>query len=137
MRRISHAAVALMAALCLAGCDNELENLPTVPDPVTTTEEFTGTINVNGAATHTFIVVQTGGTTATLTEILPDPAIGVGFSMGTWNGTVCQTVLSTDNAIQGNALVGTSQGAGTLCVRIHDNGKLVEPLTYKITVVHP
>ena len=137
MRRISHAAVALMAALWLAGCDNDLEDLPTNPDPVTTTEEFTGTINVNGAATHTFIVIQSGTTTATLTEILPDPAIGVGFSMGTWNGTVCQTVLSSDNAIQGNALVGTSQGAGTLCVRIHDNGKLTEPLTYKVTVVHP
>lgn len=137
MRRISPAAVVLMAALCLAGCDNELEDLPTNPDPVTTTEEFTGTINVNGAATHTFIVIQSGNTTATLTEILPDPGIGVGFSMGTWNGTVCQTVLSSDNAVQGNALVGTSQGAGTLCVRIHDNGKLTEPLTYKVTVVHP
>ena len=40
MRRISHAAVALMAALWLAGCDNELENLPTPPDPVTVTEEL-------------------------------------------------------------------------------------------------
>jgi hypothetical protein len=137
MRRISHAAVALTAALCLAGCDNELEDLPTIPDPVTVTDEFTGTINVNGAATHTFVVVQSGATTATLTEVLPDPAIGVGFTMGTWNGTVCQTVLSNDNAIQGNALVGTSTGAGTLCVRIHDNGKLTEPLTYKLTVVHP
>ena len=137
MRRLSHAAVALMAALCLAGCDNDLEDLPTTPDPVMTTEEFTGTIAVNGAATHTFIVIQSGTTTATLTEVTPDPAIGVGFIMGTWNGTVCQTVLSMDNAIQGNTLTGTSNGAGTLCVRVHDNGKLTEPLTYKLTVVHP
>ena len=137
MRRLSHAAVALMAALCLAGCDNDLEDLPTTPDPVTTTEEFTGTIAVNGAATHTFIVIQSGTTTATLTEVTPDPAIGVGFVMGTWNGTVCQTVLSMDNAIQGNTLTGTSNGAGTLCVRVHDNGKLTEALSYKLTVVHP
>ena len=66
MRRLAHGALALLMTVCLAGCDNELENLPTNPDPVRTTEEFTGTININGAATHTFIVVATGTTTATL-----------------------------------------------------------------------
>ena len=137
MRRICNGVLAVMMALCLAGCDNELEDLPTPTDPVTTTEEFTGTLAVNGAATHPFIVVATGTTTATITEILPDPAIGVGFIMGTWNGTVCATSLSMDNAIQGNSLIGTSTGTGTLCVRIHDNGRLVEPITYKLTVRHP
>src|SRR5690349_6810760 len=102
MRRLPHGALALLMTVCLAGCDNELENLPTNPDPVRTTEEFTGTINVNGAATHTFVVLATGTSTATITEITPDPTIGVGFIMGTWNGTVCATVLSMDNAIQGN-----------------------------------
>lgn len=137
MRRLPHGALALLMTVCLAGCDNELENLPTNPDPVRTTEEFTGTINVNGAATHTFVVLATGTSTATITEITPDPTIGVGFIMGTWNGTVCATVLSMDNAIQGNTLTGTSSGAGQLCVRIHDNGKLVEPINYKLTVIHP
>lgn len=127
----------MMTALCLAGCDNDLEDLPTPQDPVTTTDEFTGTLQVQGAATHTFVVLLSGTTTATVTEVLPDPAIGVGFIMGTWNGAVCQTVLSMDNAVQGNVLTGTSSGAGTLCVRIHDNGKLTEPITYKLTVVHP
>lgn len=137
MRRVMFGALALVATLGAAGCDNELEDLPTTPDPVTTTEEFTGTVGVNGAAIHTFVVVASGATTATLTEILPDPAIGIGFSMGTWNGSVCQAVLSMESAVQGNTLTGTSSGTGTLCIRIHDNGRLPGAISYKVTVIHP
>jgi hypothetical protein len=137
MRRTCNGALAVLMALCLAGCDNELEDLPTPTDPVRTTEEFTGTLGITGAATHPFIVVASGTTTATLTEVLPDATIGVGFILGTWNGAACQAVITMDNAIQGNTLTGTSTGTGTLCVRIHDNGKLVEPISYKLTVVHP
>ena len=137
MRRICNGALSVVMALCLAGCDNELEDLPTPTDPVRTTEEFTGTLAINGAATHPFIVVASGTSTATISEVLPDPAIGDGLLMGTWNGTACSAEITMDNAVQGNTLTGTSTGTGTLCVRIHDNGKLVEPITYKLTVVHP
>lgn len=138
MRRATFGILLLIGTTFSAGCDNTLENLPTTPPPApTTTDEFTGTINRNGAATHTFPVSASGTVTATLTEVLPNPEIAVGFSMGTWNGVSCQSVISLDAAVQGNVITGNVTGFGTLCVRVHDNGRLEEAIEYKLTVVHP
>lgn len=138
MHRKFLAIMLLAGALVTAGCDNEVENAtgPAPPNP-TTTDTFTGSINVNGAQTHTFPVVASGSVTLTLSEVLPDPAIAVGLTLGTWNGISCASVIANDNAIQGNAVIGGVTGAGTLCARIHDVGKLTESLDYRLTVVHP
>lgn len=138
MHRRFLATILLTGALVTAGCDNEIENAtgPAPPNP-TTTDTFTGTINVNGAQTHTFLVVASGPVTVTLAEVLPDPAIAVGLTLGTWNGTSCASVISNDNAVQGNAVIGGATGSGTLCARIHDVGKLSAALDYRLTVVHP
>lgn len=137
MRRTCYGTMLLAAALVVAGCDNDIENrTPTEPAP-TTTDTFTGTINVNGAATHTFATVAAGLVTATLQTVTPDPAIQVGLGLGTWNGTNCQITLPKDDAVQGNAVIGQVSGAGTLCARIYDVGKMTEALTYTLTVVHP
>ena len=137
MRRTLCGIVLLTSALLVGGCDNDpdLPTTPTQPDPVTDT--FTGTININGAATHTFTVAAAGAVTTTLTSITPDAAIQVSFGLGTWNGTSCQLVMTKDDAVQGNALTALNSGAGTLCTRISDVGKMTESLTYTITVVHP
>ena len=137
MRRTLCGIVLLTSALVVGGCDNDpdLPTAPTNPDPVT--ETFTGSINVNGAATHTFTASIAGAVTATLTSVTPDPAIQVSLALGTWNGTNCQLVLTKDDAVQGNALTGLNSGPGTLCARISDVGKMTESLTYTITVVHP
>jgi hypothetical protein len=138
MVRKLYPAVLLAAVLVASACDNVVENAPgpTQPAP-TTTDNFEGTINPNGAATHPFATAAAGTLTATLTEVTPDNTIPVALVVGTWNGVICQMSMSMDNAVQGNQIVGNVSGAGTLCVRIHDNGRLTEPLNYKITVVHP
>jgi hypothetical protein len=138
MRRTTYGILVLTATLLAGGCDNELENVPTTPEaPPTTTDTFTGSVNVNGASTHTFTVAASGTVSATLTELTPDPNIGVGFVMGVWNGASCQTSLSMDTAVQGNALTGNATGVGTLCVRVHDTGRLTGSVNYTLTVVHP
>jgi hypothetical protein len=81
--------------------------------------------------------VANGSVTATLTEVLPDNTIAVGMELGVWNGISCATVVSNTNALQGNAVIGNVSGAGTLCTRIHDVGKLTAALDYTLTVVHP
>ena len=132
------ATMLLAGALVAAGCDNEIEDAtgPAPPAP-TTSETFSGTININGAQTHLFSVVASGPVTVSLTEVLPDPAIAVGLILGTWNGQACATVIANDNTIQGTAVIGGVTGAGILCTRIHDVGKLTGPLEYTLTVVHP
>lgn len=129
--------VLLIGALLATGCDNDpdLPDTPTAPDPVTDT--FTGSINVNGAATHTFTVPSAGIVTATLTAVTPDATVQVGFGLGTWNGSNCQMVLVKDDGLQGNAVTGLNSSAGTLCVRIYDVGRMTESLGYTLTVSHP
>ena len=130
--------ILVLLAMVSAGCDNDVENAttPTTPAP-TVTETFTGNVTINGAATHTFVVTAAGTVTATLTEITPDNTKTVGFSLGNWNGTSCQVVMSKDDAIQANALIGTASGQGLLCARIYDVGKFTETIGYTITIVHP
>ena len=138
MDRKLYRAVVLALALFAAGCDNDVENAtgPIAPAP-TTTENFEGTINVNGASTHPFATVAAGPVTVTLTEVTPDNTIAIGLVLGTWNGVICQMSMSMDFAVQGNQLVGTVSGPGSLCARVHDNGRMSVPLSYKLTVVHP
>jgi len=137
MLRTFCASVLLIGALMAAGCDNDPDtpDTPTTPDPVSDT--FTGTINVNGAATHTFTVGPAGVVTATLTTVTPDATVQVGFGLGTWNGSNCQLVLTKDDGLQGNAVTGVNSGPGTLCVRIYDVGRMTQTLGYTLTVVHP
>jgi hypothetical protein len=129
----------LVAAVAVAGCDNDVENQTPTEPPPTTIETFEGTIGINGAMTHTFNVGVAGTVTATLAEVSPDPAIAVGFALGTWNATssVCQLVIPNDNALQGQILTGSASGAGTLCARVYDTGKLTAAIEYTISVEHP
>jgi hypothetical protein len=129
----------LAAAVAFAGCDNDLENPTPTDPPPTTTETFQGTINANGAMTHTFNISVSGTVQATLTEVTPDPAIVVGFALGTWNASsaICQVLIPNDNAVQGAILTGNATGAGTLCARIYDTGRLTGAINYTISVTHP
>ena len=138
MSRKLYPALVLAAALLGAGCDNVVENAPTPTTPApTTTTNFEGTINPNGAGTHTFNTVAAGTVTVTLTEVTPDATIPVSVVLGTWNGVVCQTSIAMDTVVQNNQLLGSVSGPGSLCVRVHDNGRLTAPLSYKLSVVHP
>ena len=79
----------------------------------------------------------TGTVTATLTAVTPDNTVVTGFSLGTWNGSSCQAVISKDDSVQGNVLTGNVAGAGLLCARIYDVGKLADTIGYTVTIVHP
>ena len=60
MRAIILLSLVLSAAFVAAGCDGEINNIPTTPDPVLVTETFTGTLTVNGAQTHNVFTSATG-----------------------------------------------------------------------------
>ena len=136
MRRL--AIVALAAALGAAACGDDSSSDPgTAPTIPTTTNTFTGSLNPNGGRTETFITARSGTVTATLVSLGPDSGLTVGFGLGTWNGNACQMTLVKDNAVQTSAIIGAASNAGTLCVRIYDQGNLTAPVDYQIDVVHP
>lgn len=133
----------LVAALAAAaaGCDDE-PAAPTTPTPApTVTETFSGNVTQNGAQTHTFAVAAAGTVTATLKQIVPDNALVIGFSLGSWNAasSACQIVLANDAATGGAVLTGTMSGIGSLCVRVYDVGNIAAaiPAVYTVEVVHP
>ena len=135
LRVLALAAAASLAAACDSG---EAPTGPSDPGPPppTVTETFTGSLTVNGGQSFNFSSTAAGTVTATLTDIDPDNAV-VGLSLGTWNGTVCQVVLANDNTSRGITVTGQVSTIGALCARIYDVGKLEEPATFAITVVHP
>jgi hypothetical protein len=121
-----------------SGCGDDPIELPNQPDPITYTENYSGTVNRNGAASHAFFTILSGEVVATLTNLSPD-GLTVGFLLGTFNATgVCAVQLSNDRAVKSTIILGNASTAASLCVRIYDVGNITdaEPATYDITVVH-
>jgi hypothetical protein len=129
--------IAALLATAACGDDNENSTPITPTTPTTVTETFADAIGRNGARTHSFSTSASGSVTATLTTLSPDSALVVGFSLGTWNGSVCQIVLANDAATQGTVVTGGVSSFGSLCVRIYDVGNITDTISYEITVVHP
>lgn len=130
----------LIAALAVSvsACSGLIDELPTTPDPVITTETFTGTLTINGGQTHQFFTGATGAVTATLTSLGDEPPAKVGFSMGTMAGATCTIVLRNDSAVVTSVLSGTvSTLQGALCVSVYDTGALTKSVDYTFTVSHP
>ncbi len=135
--------LALMPVLLLTGCGSD--STPTAPTTTVTTvtEAFEGTLQRNAALTHAFIVGTPGTVTVSLSSVTSEhydsasPTV-IGFSLGTWNTTteLCQVVLANDQAIAGRIIVGTAQNSGAFCVRVYDVGRITEPTSYTLTVVH-
>lgn len=139
MRRVTLACT-LLLSLSAASCGGDIQSLlVTTPDPVFVTESFTGTLTLNGATSHPFSITSAAGgdVTAVLRTVTPDDTAVVGFSLGTWNGTGCQAVISNDRATVLASLLGRATSTGTLCVRLFDIGALVDPQDYSIEVTHP
>ena len=139
MRAFILRALVLSAAIGAAGCEGEINNFPTTPDPVHVTDTFTGTLTVNGAQTHNVFTGATGLVTATITSLGETAPEKVGFSMGTLSSVgTCTVVVHNDNAVVTTALTGTVANLnGTLCVRIFDVGTMTGPVDYIFTVSHP
>jgi hypothetical protein len=130
--------VSLVAlSLVVSGCGNSSSDTTVTAPPATLTDSFSGTLSRNGAAAYSFAVTGAGQMTAQLTTLSPDSSKPVGLSLGTWNGSICQIILSNDNSVQGAQVVGTASATGSFCVRIYDAaGTVVDPQTYTIDVFH-
>ena len=128
----------LLAACAVAGCDDDTPTLPVTPT-VPVTETFTGQVTQSGSSIHTFSTTSSGAIAATLKAIGTDNTLVVSFALGTWTGSSCSVVLENPAATGGALLTGTMTGAGTLCVRVGDQGNIAasQPAAYTIEVTHP
>ncbi len=137
MRAFKFVAFVLPLAMFAVACEGDIANIPTTPDPVTVTETFTGSVNINGGATHTFFTSATGTVSATLTSLGENPPSAVGLSLGTMSGSTCSLLLTNDRAVVTSIVTGTvTTLGGSLCVRIYDVGSLTATVPYEIRVEH-
>ncbi len=134
MSRLTLCSVLLLATT-LAACSGTTTTPTPDPDPIT--DVYSGTLTKNGADRHTFVTARSGLTTVTLIALTPAEAV-VQLALGTFNTTlnVCQLVITNDKATLNTILVGQSDQAGNLCVRIADDGAVTDPVDYQIQVVH-
>jgi hypothetical protein len=134
-------AIVLALVLGQAACSDDINpSNPITPTPDPVTETFTGTLTLNGAITHQFSAARSGTVRVSIVSLVPDSAVTLGLSLGTWNGTAgtCQTVISNDTATQGSAIIGAAEREGRLCVRLYDAaGTLPQPTDYELTVERP
>jgi hypothetical protein len=123
--------------LVVSACGDDDPTIIT-PEPIPDIQEpFQGVIGLNGAITHPFTVTRSGAMTAQLVSLSPDSTLTVGLSIGTWNGSICQTVLHNDLAKQGDVVAGATSSPGEFCARIYDaRGILVQAQAYLIYVIH-
>ena len=130
--------VILLAACVVAGCDDDTPTIPVTPT-VPVTETFTGQVTQSGSSMHNFTTSSSGAIVATLKAIGTDNTLVVSFALGTWTGSACSLVLENPAASGGAILTGTMTGAGTLCVRVGDQGNIAagQPASYTIEVTHP
>lgn len=128
----------LLVACAAAGCDDDITTTPITPT-VPVTETFTGQVAQSGSSMHNFTTSSSGAIVATLKAIGTDNTLIVSFSLGTWTGSACSLVLENPAATGGAILTGTMTGAGTLCVRVGDQGNIPanQPASYTIEVTHP
>ncbi len=141
MHRLVPCLLPLVTLVAIAsGCASSDEEAPTTttPSAVTVTETFSGTLTLNGAATHPFDVTANGLVTALVKTLSPDAAQIIGVALGTWSGNACQIVLANDAATEGSSVTGTAAVAGSFCLRVSDaRGTVATPASYVIDVTHP
>jgi hypothetical protein len=138
MFRLTFRSVSLALAIAAASaCGDDDPITPTTPTPNPVTEVFSGTLNPNSAATHTFTAASGGPVQVTLTSIGPDSSTIAGLALGEWNGSACTERIANDTAVQSTLIIGSATQAGPLCIRVRDVGRFIEPTSYEVTVTHP
>jgi hypothetical protein len=135
MRHLTLFCPLLLAASFIACGSDDTPNIPTQPTPVTITQSFSDTLNINGARTHSF-TVDRAGTVSAQVKALSDQAATLGVSLGTFNGVACMIIISNTAAVLNTTVTGTAQSTGQFCVWVNDVGKLTAGLDYTIDVTH-
>jgi hypothetical protein len=138
MNRIKH--LALAVAVASTACTNTDEPLLDPTEPTVLTQDFSGTLTQNGAATFPFVVSVSGSVAAILLTLTPDDTVSVGLGIGLWDGTACQSTpgIWNDGAVLGTRVIGQVTGSTSLCARVYDaQGTLPQPTEFTIRVEHP
>jgi hypothetical protein len=135
-------AVLAVVGLLTAACGNDdAATTPTTPTGPST-ENFSGTLDVQGSSFYSFTTTASGQVSITLASLVatrPGPALNsvMGLAVGAPLGTDCN-VTSSINAAPGLAAqLVTTLTPATYCARIYDVGNLTTSVNFTVRIVHP
>jgi hypothetical protein len=140
VRSLALVSLSGLVSLVGLGCSTEGTSTPVAPTaPVYTTENFTGTIQQTGVASHPFTVAVGGTLTMGLTSVAPLATMAIGVGIGSWDGTTCTALSNNDNSKAGVTALSGSVVVGSYCARVYDSGNIPAggSATYTLQVVHP
>ncbi len=137
-RRLVMLLAAAALPLCTA-CGSSSGSSPVTPSPVTTTEDFTSTLDQLGSITHAFSVAAAGTVQVKLTDVEPLATMGLGVAVTT-GGTACGSdIAQNNNAKSGTTALSGTAAVGGYCIRVFDAGNIPvgTTVTYTVEVTHP
>jgi hypothetical protein len=137
-------ALALLAVVGLltAACGNDdAATTPTTPSGPST-ENFSGTLDVQGSSFYSFTTTTSGQVNITLASLVaarPGPALNnvLGLGVGAPLGTDCNVTSSVDTAPGLTAQLVTTLPPATYCARVYDVGNLTASANFTVRIVHP
>ena len=126
-------------ALPLCGACGSAANSPATPTPVTTTEDFTATLDQLGSLTNPFTVATTGTVQVKLTDVEPLATMGLGVAVTTGGSACGSDIAQNTNAKSGTTALSGTAAVGSYCVRVFDAGNIPAgtQVTYTVEVTHP
>jgi hypothetical protein len=141
--------VLLVAALAFSACDDKsTATSPSTTDTTTTTtvaeptstELFSGRVEVGGSTFYSFNVTTNGTVNVTLAAVggatVPS-TVWLGLGIGTPSGEDCTTSSTVNTAATGAVQLTGIYAAGVYCVRVWDIGNLAAVAAFNVTIAHP
>jgi hypothetical protein len=134
--------IPLVAILALTACGSDSGDDATSPTPVLATDTFSGSIEQNGAAVHSFTVTSSGYTLlAGYTAISPASVTALGVGIGSWDTSTSSCSLNitqNDTARSGSTAISGTVNSGNYCVRIYDAGNIPAgaSASYSVQIQH-
>lgn len=122
------------------GSPSEPDTPTRTPAAPTVNESFIGTVKVGGFAFYSFSIAQYGTVNVTLNAIsgsdLPEGAT-LNVGIGKPEGVDCAASTSTAATPGTTAQLTANFEPGVYCSKVTDNGILVAPATFDVTIAHP
>jgi len=132
--------VALVLGLVAASAcsDNQTPTAPTQPTGPTTAT-FASAFTVNGSASRTFTTTEAGTVTMTLDSAGPPSNVVLGLGVGVpyVSGAPCLLTSSITTAAGPGPHISMHADPGSYCVKVYDIGKLIETVSFSISITHP
>ena len=131
-------AVACASSMLLVGACSTMD-IPTLPSAEPVTETFENQLGLQGTASRSFVVSETGTVSVTLTSAGPpsDVALGIGVGIPRATGSGCSLNRSVTATAGAAPHLTVTAEPGTYCVQVFDVGKLTGDVRFSVSVLHP